>query len=495
MVKRIEVLVAALLLASLGCCAAGRVRLTLDEAIHLACDSSLQAFANQNLYASGYWEWKSFRAKRLPGLTLSLEPARYYRYIAQRYDSENNIDVFRGQELYSAAGTLSATQNVDFLGGTLYMESGLEFMHNFGRYGGDQYNSTPFRIGYRQELIGFNSFRWERRIEPLKYEKVKREFIYNMELLSEDVVRCFFALAQAQSEYALAVDNIAGSDTLYAIGERRFRIASISQSDLLTLRLDKINAENALENARISIQRAMMALAVRIGLDSDTEIEVSLPAVPAVTEIDMGTALEHAHANNPTLLSHRQSVLEAERDENRTRIESYFNASVNASVGFNQVGRSLRGAYMHPERQDLVSVSLTIPLVDWGVRRGKHHTAVNTLNLARLAQRQQELTVEQEVRNTIGDFGVHQRLVNSALEAVDLADRAYLQTRQRFMIGKTDINSLTLSHGRQQEATRNYISSLENYWLSYYKLRRLTLFDFSRGRSIGADFDRALGVH
>lgn len=95
---------------------------------------------------------------------------------------------------------------------------------------------------------------------------------------------------------------------------------------------------------------------------------------------------------------------------------------------------------------------------------------------------------------TLSDFTSQQRLVESAVEALDLADAAYAQTRQRFIIGKADINSLTLSHNRQQEASRNYISSLKNYWLSYYKIRRLTLFDFELHLPISVSFDNALGV-
>ena len=70
---------------------------------------------------------------------------------------------------------------------------------------------------------------------------------------------------------------------------------------------------------------------------------------------------------------------------------------------------------------------------------------------------------------TVSDFNVQQSMVASAEEALDLSVLAYNETRQRFIIGKADINSLTLSLNRQQEAQRNYISALKNYWLYYYK--------------------------
>lgn len=482
------------LLLPISAFAGGSLTLTLQKAIEVANDSSLTSFKNQNLYASGYWEWRSFKANRLPSLSLSVKPAEYYRYITQRYDSQENIDVFRNQQMYLASVGLMAAQNVDFLGGSLYLESDLEYMQNFGDVTQKQFSSVPVRLGYRQELLGYNQFKWEKRIEPVKYEKVKRQFIYNMEEVAERVVDYFFALALAQTEYRLAVENLASADTLYTIGERRFSIAAISQADLLTLRLEKVNAENSLENARISIKRARFELASFLGLDTDTQIEVTIPGRPLPLDIPLDVALMYARDNNPTLLAHRQTVLEAERNVSKTRAESRFNATVNASVGFNQVAPTLPGSYRNLQQQDLVSLSVSVPILDWGVRKGKYNMAQNSLNVAKIEARQDELSVEQDVTMTLSEFSTLQRLVSSAVEALDIADMAYNQTRQRFIIGKADINSLSLSHTRQQEASKNYINALRNYWLSYYKIRRLTLFDFELEIPIPAAFDAALKV-
>ena len=76
---------------------------------------------------------------------------------------------------------------------------------------------------------------------------------------------------------------------------------------------------------------------------------------------------------------------------------------------------------------------------------------------------------------TVGDFIMQQQMIRSAEEAVELAKVAYEQTQERFIIGKADISSLTLSTNRRQEAQRNYIAALKNYWQSYFKLRKLIL--------------------
>ena len=473
---------------------AQKLTLTLDRTIEIAADSSLEAFRSKNLYLTGYWQYRTYKADRLPSLTLNLTPAEYYRDITRRYDSESDIDVYRKQQSYYAGGKLEVKQNFDLLGGTFILDSDLGYIRNFGDNAYSQFTSVPIRIGYSQSLLGYNPFKWERKIEPLKFEKAKKNLLYNMERLSEQATTYFFALAMAQAEYDLAKENVASTDTLYRTGQERLKIASISRADLLTLKLDAVNARKTLQNAEISLKRAMFSLASYLNFDKNTEIHLRLPGRPRTMEISVDEALVLARENNPTFLDLRQQILEAEQQVDKTKKEALFNASVSASIGFNQVSDKFKDVYRNPLQQDVVSVSVSIPLVDWGVRRGKHNIAKNNLNVTQISAKQEELTVEEDVIMTVGDFNIQQDLIVSAEEALDLAIMAYAETKQRFMIGKADINSLTLSLNRQQEAQRNYISALQNYWLSYYKIRKLTLHDFETGISLSNQFDYKNGL-
>lgn len=85
---------------------------------------------------------------------------------------------------------------------------------------------------------------------------------------------------------------------------------------------------------------------------------------------------------------------------------------------------------------------------------------------------------------TVREFNSQQQLMRSASEALELSILAYEQTRQRFIIGKADVNSLTLALNRQQQAQQNYIAALQKYWQHYYKIRRLTLYDFQQRVSL-----------
>ncbi|WP_172917074.1 TolC family protein [Capnocytophaga canis] len=463
--------------------------LTLEQLVTMANSQSIASFKAKNMYLSNYWSFKSFKANRLPSLSLSMTPLRYNRDFVRRYDSQQNIDVYRPQQTLFSHGNLSLIQNFDWLGGTFFVDSELGYHRNFSDNKFTQYSSVPIRIGYRQQLLGYNPFKWEKRIEPIKYEAAQKELLYNLEQTAEEATSYFFNLAMAQAEHKLAKEKIQSADTLYNIGKERFEIAAIRQSDLMTLRLDKINAENALQTAEISVKRAMFALVSYLNLEKDTKILLDIPQKVKNITINPEEALSYAKKNNPNFLKQKIQLLELQKTVDKTKREARFNMGVSASVGFNQVAPSFDKVYNSPLQQDVFAITLSVPILDWGVNKGKYNVAKSNLSVAELSTKQEEIKIEEEILMTLGDFQVQQQIIVSAEEALELASQAYQQTQERFIIGKADINSLTLANDRHQQAQRNYISALRNYWLNYYKIRKYTLFDFEVGESIQIDFD------
>ncbi len=375
------------------------------------------------------------------------------------------------------------------------MDTELGYIRNFGDLARSQFNSVPVRIGYRQELLGYNRFKWEKKIEPLKFERAQKELISNLEATAETASGYFFDLAMAQAEHQLAQENRRNSERLYQIGEEKHKIASIGQSELLTLKLDRVNAQNSLQNAELRLKRAMFALAAYLNLDKDTKITLQLPDYPKNVIVNVNDALMFAKENNPQYMEHKQRILESEQTLDRTRRESLFSAGVLSK-------RGVQPDCTHVSRRVSQSVATRYPGAYanhshcrlGGVRKGRYNMAKNNLNITQLSAQESEIRLEEDVIMTVGDFSVQQQMIRSAEEAMELAKVAYEQTQERFIIGKADINSLTLSTNRRQEAQRNYISALRNYWQSYFKLRKLTLYDFEKDRPIEVSFSKKLKV-
>jgi outer membrane protein TolC len=462
--------------------------LTLQQAITVAKDSSLNSFVAKNLYLSGYWQYRTYKAERLPSMNMDMTPFSYNQNFIKRYDSENNVDVYKSQQSLYSYANLSLKQNVDITGGSFYIDTELGYLLNMGLGRQEQFSSVPFRFGYSQALFGFNSFKWAKKLEPVRYEKAKKNLIYNLEEISEQTSAYFFDLELSQKLFDLAQQNVANSDTLYQIGMERYKIGTISQSDLLTLKLETINSKNDVENANINLKKSTFTLASYLRLDREIEFKLQLPTKTLNILISADDVISKAKENNPTFPALKENKLSAQQNYEQTLKESRFSASLSASVGFNQVASDLSDAYRKPLQQDMVSINLKVPLVDWGVRKGKVNIARQNLNAVNITAKQTEQTFEQDLLMTVYEFNLRQSQIQSAEEAKGIAELAYNKTKQLFFIGKTDVNGVNMAISRQIEAERNYISALKNYWLSYYKIRKLTLYDFVEKKTISVDF-------
>ena len=467
--------------------ATAQLRLSLDDVIALAKDSSLTAFRYKNMYLANYWNFKSFKAQRLPSLTLDVQPVVYNRQLVARYDSENDIDIYRQQKSYAASAGLTLTQNFDPLGGTFYVTTSLDYLRGFGDNTFNQYTAVPFIIGYRHNSFGFNQFKWDRKIEPLKFEKAKLEYLYNTELIAIQAVQYFFQLALSQAQYDNAVIQKDKCDSLYLIGQLKYNIASITKSDLMTLELDVLNAQNSIATAQVAVRRDMLRLTSYLGLDRNTQLQLILPEKPPNIAINYNAAIEMMHKNSYMILEKMQSVSEAEMNLDRIRKSNRVSAGISASVGYNQEAEELKDAYRDPMRRDVISVSISVPLVDWGVRKGQKNQAANALDIAKIDQAQKMDELEQNVINTVAEFNTRYDLLITAEESLRLAKAVYDQNVLNFQNGSCDITTLSSSQTRLLNAQNQYITSMRDYWSCYYEIRSQTLFDFITNSPLNID--------
>lgn len=492
--KKLLLYIFVLLIATVSLYAQKTNNLSLQDVIKVATDSSLAAFKAKNLYLASYWEYRTYVSQKRPQINLNTVPMDYNRALIKRYNSELNIDEYREQQNIYSAANVSISQNLPFSGGSLYLNSNLGYLQNFGKDGYQQFSTIPINIGFSQRLFGFNNFKWQKKIEPLKYEKSKMEYLKSVETISEQAVDYFFSLIVAKMRIEMARTNKVNADTLYNIGLKRFEIASFSQADVLTLRVDVLNAENALADAEKGLKKAQFEFMSFLRMPEDARVGLQIPDKISDFQVNFDKTQQFAYENSPELLNYQQLLLEAKKNVEQTRRDNMFNATLNASYGFNQQNSTIASAYKNPLDQQNILFSLSIPLVDWGQNKGKYNMARKNMEAVNATVEQALVDFKQSIFMAVTDFNMQHRIIATALETRDVAKQAYETTKQRFIIGKADVNSINLALKRQDEANINYLNSLCLYWKYYYALRKLTLYDFEKDKNLIDNFDKEIGI-
>ena len=74
--------------------------------------------------------------------------------------------------------------------------------------------------------------------------------------------------------------------------------------------------------------------------------------------------------------------------------------------------------------------------------------------------------------------------VDISSKANAIAKKSYEVARNRYKIGTMEITNLLIAQNEKDQAIISYVSTLRNFWVNWYQLRRTTLFDFEKNASL-----------
>ncbi|WP_196885012.1 TolC family protein [Aureivirga sp. CE67] len=464
---------------------AQKQKITLKDAIKKAQTESPDYQSTKNRYYAQFWRYKNFKASFLPELRLDASPS--YTNSIQRIQQNDGTFNFIKQNTAVGSFDLGIRQNVPFTGGTIFVSSGLNAIYNFNEDNSTtkSFSAVPFSISYSQNSLFFNEYRWSKKIEPLMNESAKKEFVENMENISLETSRLFFAQLKAQKQLEIAQKNLSNQDTLYKISKGRFKIGTIAENELLQMELSKLNAENDVTNSELQLKLARQNFSRYLGLENQ-ELDLEFPENLTHFEVDEQTALEYAKNNRKAVIDFRRRRLEAERNLAREKGSNLLEFSISGNVGTNSQASEFNTLYDNNNfsQSQNVSLRLGIPIFDWGVRKSKVKIAQADLDLTKTEIENQEIQFEQEISLQTLRWKNQKNTLIIAEKAKEVALKRYDITKKRYILGKITITDLNIAQQEQDRAVVSYLNTLENYWNDYYTLRRLTLYDFENNQPL-----------
>ena len=448
------------------------LRLTLSDAIALAQRQSSDALAARHTLEAAEWSYRYYKANYLPSVTLSSSPSlnRQLNSITQ----PDGTNVFVRQNQLSTDLSLSISQNVTLTGGTLFLRNSLQRLDEFEQrtHG---YSSVPFSIGYQQNLFGHNSLRWARRTEPLRHSIAQKQYRETMELIASRASTYFFMLATAQTNLEIARQNYAVSDTLLRFARRRYERGSITENEMLQLEVGKLTEETNRLNAEAEVEDAMLTLRSYLGIKEEVPLTVVTDTLISDNVIDADEALALALQNNPDPEQLRLNVVESKSALSSAKANRGLKADLYLQFGLSQKGETLRAAYAQPLNQQYVSMTVSLPLLDWGRGKGQVRVAKSRLELTQTQSEQAMQDFRQNVQKMVRQYNLQAYRVKIAYRTRETALRRYDVARWLYLQGRTSLLELNTSTNEKDQAQRAFITALQTYWSLHYGLRSLTL--------------------
>ncbi|MFT6066016.1 MAG: outer membrane protein TolC, partial [Polaribacter sp.] len=149
-----------------------------------------------------------------------------------------------------------------------------------------------------------------------------------------------------------------------------------------------------------------------------------------------------------------------------------------------QQGAVFNDLFQDYNQQQSVSVSVGIPILDWGVSKSRRKLVEANKDLVNTNVEQDEQEFEQEIYLHTLNWQNQRSFLEIAKKAQEIALKRYEITKKRFILGKITITDLNIALQEKDRAALTYLNALEKFWTDYYTLRRLTLYDFIKNEKI-----------
>ncbi|WP_181304413.1 TolC family protein [Rufibacter sp. XAAS-G3-1] len=461
-------------------------RLDLTEVIKMAREQSPSYQQALTQLENRTWQYQNYKSNYLPQLTLHATLPDYTKSINPIVQPNGSIE-FRKQHISTSYTELALSQNIGLTGGVISINSNLKRIDDFllpSHLNGHSYSSTPAVITLNQPLFRHNSLKWDRKTEPLRFEEAKRNFWEEMERIAIRTSDLYFTQLQSQISFDIAQKNVANNDTLFKIAQTRFYNAKISVNELLQLELSLLNSRQSLEQAKLDIETSTIRLKSYLGITDDRPIRLATPDAIPQFEVDETFALKQAHENRSRMLGLKREEIEAERGLDWAEKDTGLNANLFLQYGLVQQSTDLTESYQDPSEQQRVSIGLSVPIMDWGRTKSRVGTARANLKYVKGNLEQQRASFDQDVYLQVKRFKMLREQMKLAQQANGLAERRFLGAKDRYLNGKIGFLDLNQASTERDSARRSYVSSLRNFWDSYYNIRLQTLYDFETNQPL-----------
>jgi hypothetical protein len=470
------------LLLPVGLTAQPAVKLTLKAVVDMAKSNSIAARQAATTKETRYWEFRNFQSNYKPQLLFESSLPSFVRSFNQVVQPNGSI-LFQPVRINNSSAGLSLQQNLAATGGTIYASSQLQRFDDFAQKA-TLYNGSLFSLGISQPILRYNPMKWDKKIEPLKFNESKQEYIESMEKIASTAASLFFDLLLAQVNQTISDTNLRNTTEILRIANEKFSAGTNSRNEILQIQLEQLKARKALASAKRDLEISTLNLKAYIGLQTTDKIELVEPEPVSKPLIAPDKALAEAFANRADAIAFGRRLMEAEQAVAKAKGERGLGGTLTASVGLSNRGLAVSDLYSPPQNQELITLTFSTPVLDWGRAESKLKTAEANRKLAQYTIEQDKQTFQQQIYTEVTLFDMLKDQMGLTASADSIATEKYQIAQERYVLGNTTITELSIAFAEKDQARRDFIGALRDYWAAFYRLRWLTLYDFETNDKI-----------
>ncbi|MBI5727278.1 MAG: TolC family protein [Ignavibacteriales bacterium] len=454
--------------------------ITLQEATQYALAHSFAMNSAKLNLASSQNNLEAIERGLMTSLTFEVDAPRYARSLQSQFNTATSTEEFYQIGNTTVESRLYLTQPVIFTNGTFSLTGSVFGRDQFSGSSStkrDYYSNISFR--FRQPLFGFNALKASKQRAELNLSKAERNYTKAEADLLYSVTATFYRVYRAKKELEIAKEKVRQTEVSFETASNKLKAGLIAEVEALQLEVDLASSRNQLLSADVSFKESknnfLLASGYPINLDFDVESQISYIPV----EIHPDSATAYALENRTELINNKADIVFNELSVSETDAKGRITGLLTANYGINKNDKELKDVFHAFLEDRSVSFTLQVPVWDWGKNAKETEAAQANLKLAQLNADNQVLILKKEIETVYNDYKAAQARVAVLSKSVELAQKSYDISMERFKAGNITSFDLTQMQIRLTEAKQNSLGALIDYLLSVADMERKTLHKFT----------------
>ncbi len=474
--------VGGLLLVLLGQPAQAQRVLTLQEALDIAMQKSPDIQRSQlNLQRSSE-SLNAQKAALKSQFSLSVTPVDYRNErVFNSFFSRWNTN-----ETKTSSGTFTISQPIRWTDGTLALINRFAWQDAYSEFQNARSKtfSNNLYVSLQQPIFTYNRTQIALRRLELDLEDAALSYAIRRLALERSVAQAFFDVYKNKMSLEIAREELSNQELSYQIIKNKVDAGLSALEELYQAELNLATSKSNVQNKQVVLDNSLDTFKQLIGVSLFEEIAVQADITHQPVQVDLQKALEHGLKWRMELRQARIDIETSQFDLIQASATNEFRGDVTVSYGVIGTDERLANVYEVPTKNQRFSLSLEIPLWDWGEKQSRIKSAEAVVKTRELSLEEERNSIIIAIRQVYRNLQNLERQIEIAQQNVRNAQLTYDINLERYKNGDLTSMDLQLYQNQLSQKKLSLVDALISYKIELLNMKIQSLWDFERNESV-----------
>lgn len=416
--------------------------------------------------------------------SLMLTPVSY----SQSRVFNDLISDYNSVKKTQAYGIFTIMQPIVLTDATLSLTNSFGYLDSYSDYATQQKKgfNNDLAIRLDQPLFTYNRTKLQLKELHLALENAQLNYAIQLLSLEKQVTQAFYYVYQQQQSLDIANQAYQNMQKSYEVSKNKVDAGISAREEMFQAELNLATTKSDFENKQVLLENAKDDFKVLIGMSLYDDMIV-LPNIEVDTvRVDVAFAIDQGLANRMELRQREINIETSEFDLIQTKALNEFKGSLGLSFGLFGDSQNFSSIYDKGNSQDNeeVSLSLIIPLWDWGEKKSRIKASKANIETANITLEEEQNDIILGIRKVYRNLLNLQNQITIARQSVFNAQLTYDLNLEKYKNGDLTGMDLNIYQNQLSEKQLTYTNSLISYKLELLNLKIQTLYDFEKKEAV-----------